>query len=97
MKTGLNKNTMSNLRNGSAIQYDSLGKIAIALGCSLDYLAGMTDFINIGTFQCPDEREQNLINHFRALDLDGKAAVEHAAIEEHKRVKLEGDSEMPAV
>ena len=44
-----------------------------------------------------DEREQNLITHFRALDLDGKAAVEHAAIEEHKRVKLEGDSEMPAV
>ena len=44
-----------------------------------------------------DEREQNLINHFRALDLDGKATVEHVAAEEHKRVKLEGDSTSTAV
>lgn len=39
-----------------------------------------------------DEREKNLIAHFRALDLDGKSSVEHVALEEHRRVKLEGDS-----
>lgn len=44
-----------------------------------------------------DEREQNLIEHFRALDLDGKATVESAAVNEHKRVKLEGDSEETAI
>ena len=43
-----------------------------------------------------DEREINLIKHFRALDLDGKASVEHAAVEEHRRVRLEGDSEATA-
>ena len=43
-----------------------------------------------------DERERNLINHFRALDLDGKASVEHKAVEEHRRVRLEGDSEATA-
>ena len=39
-----------------------------------------------------DERERNLIEHFRALDLDGKATVEAAAVSEHKRVKLAGDN-----
>lgn len=58
----------------------------------MDYLAGMTDAINIGTERYSDEREQNLVNHFRALDLDGKTAVEYVAAEEHKRVRLEGDS-----
>jgi len=43
-----------------------------------------------------DEREWNLIEHFRALDLDGKASVEHTAVEEHRRVRLEGDSEATA-
>ena len=43
-----------------------------------------------------DEREKNLIEHFRALDLDGKASVEHKAVEEHRRVRLEGDSEATA-
>ena len=39
-----------------------------------------------------DDREKNLIEHYRALDLDGKAHVEHVAAEEHRRIKLEGDS-----
>lgn len=43
-----------------------------------------------------DEREENLIAHYRSLDLDGKATVEAAAVNEHKRVKLEGDSEKAA-
>lgn len=43
-----------------------------------------------------DDRERNLLEHFRALDLDGKANVEHMAVEEHRRVRLEGDSEKAA-
>ena len=44
-----------------------------------------------------DERERNLVEHFRALDLDGKARVESAAANEHDRVRLEGDSEKTAI
>lgn len=39
----LNKNTMSNMYNGSMIKADSLAKIADYLGCSVDYLLGRTD------------------------------------------------------
>ena len=39
-----------------------------------------------------DERELNLIAHYRARDLDGKARVEAAAANEHDRVKLAGDN-----
>lgn len=39
-----------------------------------------------------DGRERNLIEHFRALDYDGKNAVEREAINQHDRVRYEGDS-----
>ena len=39
----LNKNTMSNMYNGSMIKADSLAKIADYLECSVDYLLGRTD------------------------------------------------------
>jgi len=39
-----------------------------------------------------DGREKNLIEHFRALDYDGKARVETTAANEHDRMRLEGDS-----
>ena len=59
----------------------------------MDYLAGLSDvpYMEIDVTEM-DERERNLIEHYRALDLDGKATVEAAAVNEHKRVKLEGDS-----
>lgn len=97
VQAGLGKNTMSNLRNGSALQYDSLAKIAQILNCSMDYLAGMSDALNIGITEQLDERERNLVVHFRALDLDGKARVESAAANEHDRVRLEGDSTKTAL
>ena len=50
-----------------------------------------------GTKTNMDDRESNLLKHFRALDLDGKATVEAAAVAEHKRVALEGDSEATAI
>lgn len=48
----------------------------------------MFDVATIGL----DEREKNLVDHFRALDLDGKAHVESVAAKQHDRVRLEGDS-----
>ena len=43
-----------------------------------------------------DDRERNLLEHFRALDLDGKAEVETVAKHEHDRVRLEGDNSKTA-
>lgn len=42
----LNKNTMSNMYNGSMIKADSLAKIADYLNCSVDYLMGRTNIVN---------------------------------------------------
>lgn len=39
----LNKNTLSNMYNGSMLKGDSLAYIADYLGCSVDYLLGRTD------------------------------------------------------
>ncbi|MDO4175043.1 MAG: helix-turn-helix transcriptional regulator [Eubacteriales bacterium] len=39
----LNKNTLSNMYNGSMLKSDSLARIADYLGCSVDYLLGRTD------------------------------------------------------
>ena len=40
---GLNKNTLSNMYNGSMLNGDSLARIADYLDCSVDYLLGRTD------------------------------------------------------
>ena len=39
----LNKNTLSNMYNGSMLRGDSLARIADYLDCSVDYLLGRTD------------------------------------------------------
>lgn len=44
----LNKNTLSSMNNrGSWLQADSLAKIADYLDCSVDYLLGRTDNLNV--------------------------------------------------
>lgn len=43
----LNKNTLSNMYNGSMLKSDSLARIADYLDCSVDYLLGRTDNPNI--------------------------------------------------
>lgn len=43
----LNKNTLSNMYNGSMLKGDSLARIADYLDCSVDYLLGRTDNPNI--------------------------------------------------
>lgn len=39
----LNKNTLSNMYNGSMLRGDSLARIADYLDCSVDYLLGRTN------------------------------------------------------
>ncbi len=39
----LNKNTLSNMYNGSMLKGDSLARIADTLDCSVDFLLGRTD------------------------------------------------------
>ena len=39
----LNKNTLSNMYNGSMLKGDSLARIADYLDCSVDFLLGRTD------------------------------------------------------
>ena len=90
IQAGLGKNTMSNMRNGSALQYDSLAKVASILGCSMDYLVGFTDSLNIG------EREADMLKRYRALDFGGKARVDAYLDEEYQKARLEGDSEKAA-
>ncbi len=43
LELGLNKNTLSNMYNGSMLKSDSLARIADYLDCSVDYLLGRTD------------------------------------------------------
>ena len=43
----LNKNTLSNMYNGSMLKADSLARIADYLYCSVDYLLGRTDIPEI--------------------------------------------------
>ena len=42
----LGSNTMTGLYHGKAIAFDSLGKIADYLDCSVDYLLGRTENIS---------------------------------------------------
>ena len=43
LELNLNKNTLSNMYNGSMLKGDSLARIADYLDCSVDYLLGRTD------------------------------------------------------
>lgn len=61
------------------------------LGVSTDWLLSGVEEVEHGI--SVDGRERNLIEHFRALDYDGKNAVEREAIRQHDRVRFEGDSE----
>lgn len=44
---GLGSNTMSALYHGKSIAFDSLAKIADYLDCSVDYLLGRTDVVEV--------------------------------------------------
>lgn len=66
-KAGIAQGQMNSYKNGKQIPTaENLLKIADCLNCSVDYLLGRT-----GT----DEREIMLINGFRSVNEEGKAAI----------------------
>ncbi len=81
---GLNANTMTNFRT-SMPKADNLAKIADYLDCSVDFLLGRTESIEVGkvireTVSLPDD-EQLLLSRYRRLDPDGKELVRARALE----------------
>lgn len=77
----LNNNTMSGLYHGKAIAFDSLAKIADYLGCSVDYLLGRTNNLNVQeTANTHDDSTQNpqsnvLLDIFDELDSTNQAKL----------------------
>lgn len=57
----LGSNTMSALYHGKCIAFDSLAKIADYLGCSVDYLLGRTDIVNIKPAPSPSDLSEHEI------------------------------------
>lgn len=68
----LNKGTLTNMRNGSMPKADNLGKIAQQLGCSVDYLLGLTDDPNPAGINRPmTDKEKRILDSLNALKGDG--------------------------
>ncbi len=57
VKCGLGSNTMSSLYHGKAIAFDSLAKIADYLDCSVDYLLGRTDVVEVNKGETPPDSD----------------------------------------
>lgn len=74
----LNKNTLSNMYNGSMIKGDSLARIADYLDCSVDYLLGRTNEPNIVTVNSSSEsitKDMDLIKKYHRLPESLQTAV----------------------
>ena len=64
----VNKNTLTNLYNGSMIKSDTLARIADYLDCSVDYLLGRSNQENTSCDSYTlSQDEKTLINIFRTL------------------------------
>lgn len=77
---GINKNGLFIMQNrGSIPKADTLGKIADALSCSVDYLLGRTDVVEVGGAgsrpAALPEDEARLLDYYRQLDDEGKEDV----------------------
>lgn len=82
---GINKNGLFIMQNrGSIPKADTLGKIADALSCSVDYLLGRTDVMEVGriveqTEVLPDD-EAVLLDRYRSCDEGGKEIIRAYAL-----------------
>ncbi len=68
----LNKNTLSNMYNGSMLKTDNLAKIADFFNCSIDYLLGRTDNPRLNKDELTEE-EYKILSSYRE-DADIKEA-----------------------
>ena len=85
----LNKNTLSNMYNGSMLRADSLARIADYLNCSVDYLLGRVEESSIPqkvTPQAFTQEEVNLIMAYRQAEPTDKSIVDLAL---HKYIQSE--------
>ena len=75
---GLSKNALTTMVNGSMPKANSLGKIAEALGVSVDYLLGLTDNPSPPNTETPyvSSDEFAIIEKLRALPPEKRKAIE---------------------
>lgn len=70
LSIGISKGNISKWRNGTIPTGDILIKLADALDCSVDYLLGRTDVIEVNT----KEKPLSIAEQFRELDTSQVAA-----------------------
>lgn len=75
-KCDLGVNTITKLSNGTDILVKNLVKIADELNCSIDYLIGRSDMVNIQKTGLSSD-ELLLIKKLRALPKDGQDEIIH--------------------
>jgi len=87
---GLGKNTLTNFKT-SFPRADNIAKIADYLGCSVDYLLGRTDRVDIpaSSFEELPDEECELIEIFRSLDKSGRRRLLVQAEDESRRMAAE--------
>lgn len=62
---GLNKNTLSDLRAGKRLSFDSLARIADYLDCSMDFLAGRTANPSVPWMDLTDDERQKVQDYIQ--------------------------------
>lgn len=93
---GLNKNVISNLKNGSVPSVDKITIIANYFNCSTDYLLGRTDDPSIKpqsperhiiyrAEETPDGIVNEFIQIFEGLDFQDKLEVMNTAVSKMKK------------
>lgn len=101
----LNKNTMSNMYNGSMIKADSLAKIADYLNCSVDFLLGRSETTNSNIVSPKKEplteREKKILSAYRQNPSMQEAVNRLLGIEEQPmraiRIARSNDSKVEEV
>ncbi len=96
---GLGKNALTNMRSGRQLASDSLATIADFLSCSVDYLLGRTDVVELGAGVLLSDDEAVLLERYRSLTDQGKEVVRSEATkqQQHMEDMKRGEGESSAV
>lgn len=80
----LGKNTLTNMRSGRSLACDSLALIADRLSCSVDFLLGRTDVVEVGAMPegavVLSDDELLLLERYRSLSGNGREMVRSEAL-----------------
>ena len=79
----ISKNALSSMQSGGFMpRADNIGKIADYLDCSVDYLLGRTDVVEVGGGAVVlSDDEEVLLERYRSLSEDGQELVRSRALE----------------